>query len=496
MMKLSQAWLKQHRPAELAQVSQLPERVLQIGEGNFLRGFADWLIHQLNQHHLFQGRVVVVAPRRSGARNIARLNAQDGLYTVWLRGLQDEQVVDRAEVVSSISRGIDPYAEWDQFLACAERQEIDTLISNTTESGIVYVQETYRPGRPLESFPGKLTAYLYHRFTHFGGRPDAGLTIIPCELVDDNGDRLRELVLRHAEEWRLPAEFYEWVNTANRFCNTLVDRIVSGFPEAEEAERMFRELGYEDELLTVGEPFHLWAISGDERLCERWPFDQLGLGVRYVDDVTPYRLQKVRILNGSHTAMSALALMAGLETVGEVMADDAFAAFVRGLAHEEIVPTLVSDVLSEGQLHAYADSVIERFANPYIRHELTSITLNSLSKIRVRLLPTLEAYAQCRGQLPRRLTLALAALLIYYHEAKWSGRWAIQDDAEKVRPLLAVFAEEPQLGLTATIQRILALESVWGRDLNAIAGLADAISQGVATIRQQGARAAVEQTLS
>ena len=475
--------------------SLFPERVLQIGEGNFLRGFADWLIHQLNQHRLFQGSIVVVAPRPTGGHNIDRLNQQDGLYTVWLRGLHDGQRVDRKDIVTSVRRGINPYTHWNEFLACAENRNIDIIISNTTESGLVYVPETYERGRPVISYPGKLTAYLYHRYRHFGGDPSAGLTVIPCELVDDNGILLRKLVEQYAADWGLPHGFVDWTRTANRFCNTLVDRIVTGFPESENKSEVFADLGYEDHLLTVAEPFHLWVIDGDDALSAVWPFERIGLNVKYADP-TPYRLRKVRILNGAHTAMSAIAHFGGIPTVREVVEDPDLGEFVRNLIFQEIIPTLESKALDKQSLNAFADSVLERFANPYVRHEIQSLMLNGLSKIRVRLLPTLTEYVRRTGELPERLTLAIAALLLYYRNAdEPKDRWEIPDNQEHVQLLQQIWARESEWGLSATVASLLAVMEIWGQDLNAIPRFAERVTREIESIRKEGVRQCIAKTV-
>ncbi|MCL6633640.1 MAG: tagaturonate reductase [Alicyclobacillus herbarius] len=495
MERLSMQWLRAHQPDRYERVVSWPERIIQFGEGNFLRGFADWLIDELNERGHFGGRIVVVAPRRTGAANVARLNAQDGLYTVWLRGLADGAVVDEARVVASVSRGLDPYADWTQILRLAETPEIDILISNTTERGLVYTEEAYRPNETPESFPAKVTAYLYHRYQHFAGDPAAGLTLIPCELVDDNGDLLRELVLRHAAAWRLPAGFSEWVNTANRFCHTLVDRILPGYPAAAEAEALFVRVGYTDELLTVGEPYHLWAISGDPQLAQRWPLAECGFNVHMTDDVTPFRLQKVRILNGLHTAMSALALLAGKRTVGDVMTDADFAAFVEKLAFREIIPAIAAPSLPEATLQAFARQVLERFRNPFLEHELHSITLNTLAKTRVRLVPTLTAYVERQGELPQRLVLALAGLLLYYPAARAKG-WPIRDDEAQVQSLLDVWGQESELGLEAVVERLLADTRLWGADLTVYPRLVVGICDQVRNIRGAGPQQAIRQVVA
>ncbi len=470
---------------------QFPERVIQIGEGNFMRGFVDWMIHQLNKNNLFRGRVVVVAPRKTGTPNIERLNAQDGLFTVWLRGVQHGMKVDERDIVSSVSRGLDPYQHWDEFLACAENPEIEIVVSNTTESGIQYIREDFQEGVAVQSFPGKLTAYLYHRYRHFHGAASAGMTVVPCELLDNNGDRLREIVLQHAKDWGLPSGFSEWVQQHNHFCNTLVDRIVTGFPQGEGAEELLAELPYRDELVTVGEPFHLWAIEADERLRQHWPFEQIGLNVAYVSDITPYRMQKVRILNGLHTAMCAAGLLLGVQTVREAMNHPVLGQFVRRLLDEEIVPTLLASHIFAEQavIEGFAGSVVDRFNNPFIRHELNSITLNGLSKIRVRLLPTLKEFYAQRGRVPALLSAALAAQLLFYQGA--DGSQEVRDDPEMLQRIAHIWSKETTVGLERTIKMLLGEHALWDEDLNQMDGLREAVLDFIGRAREQGIEAAL-----
>lgn len=473
---------------------EFPERVIQIGEGNFLRGFVDWMIHQLNKNGLFRGRIVVAAPRPTGAQNIERLNTQDGLFTVWLRGILKGNQVDHREIISSVSRGVNPYQNWEEFLQCAENPKIEIVVSNTTESGLQYTQEELQEGVPLSSFPAKLTAYLYHRYCHFHGEGAAGMTIVPCELVDNNGDKLRELVLRHAADWKLPNTFLNWLHQSNHFCNTLVDRIVTGFPQGEEGEQLLSQLSYRDELLTIGEPFHLWAIEADERLEKVWPFEKIGLHVPYVSDVSLYRTQKVRILNGAHTAMSALGLLSGLHTVGETVNHPILGVFVRNLIEEEIVPALLAGVggANQKEIGEFASSVLDRFGNPFVRHELQSLTLNGLSKIRVRLLPTLHDFYVHTSRVPVLLAAALASQLLFYRTAVSEGdRFTIRDDAKMMEIVAGIWGAEENLGLAQTVSGLLRNHELWGEDLDAIHGLREEIVMFIQQVRSQGVLAAL-----
>jgi tagaturonate reductase len=466
-----------------------PERVLQVGEGNFLRGFVDWLLHRLNVEGLFQGRVVVAAPRPTGARNVARLNAQDGLYTVWLRGYLEGRLVDEREVVTSVSRAIDPHADWAAFLACAEQRAIEVVVSNTTEAGLRYEAEPCPTSAAPATFPAKLTAYLHRRFRVFAGDPAAGLTVIPCELVDDNGQVLRDLVLRHARAWSLGEAFAEWVQTANHFCNTLVDRIVTGFPtDLGEAERV-AALGYEDRLLTVGEPFHLWAVEADARLKALWPFERIGLNVRYTDDVTPYRVRKVRILNGAHTSLAPVAMACGLATVREAVEDADVGPFLRRLVDDELVPAAAAELGDRAEAEAFAAATLERFRNPFIRHELRAIQQHALAKAKVRLVPALLRHAQAHGDAPPWLSLAWAFLLLGFLPG--AAGEAAENDPHAQRALRDAWRAEAQAGLHDAVAGMLALQDVWGVDLNALPGFTQRVAAAVQSIREHGPRPAL-----
>lgn len=490
---LSRQWLNEHRDADrilMERISELPERVIQIGEGRFVRGFVDWLINRLNVAGLFGGRVVVVAPRRTGARHLIEWARQDFLYTVWLRGLENGREVDEAEIVMSVSRGIDPYTQWRAFLNCAANPAIDICVSNTTEAGLAFQSEAWEPDRAPESYPGKLTAYLYRRYEHFCGDPDRGMVIVPCELVDDNGAVLRAAVLRCIHEWKLPTAFAAWVTTANHFCNTLVDRIVTGLPPGEDLQGAMDQFGYEDQFLTVGEPFHLFVIEDGGTLRDRWPLADSGLAVRFVDDVSPYRLLKVRILNGAHTALAVTALLAGLTTVRAAVNDELFASFVHHVVFSEIVPTLAVEPQSADR---FAQAVLERFQNPYIEHRLQDIMLHALTKFRVRLAPTIQAHVQREGRLPPLLTTAFAALLLYYHPD--SGA-CIEDRPELEMLVRSVWAKEAEdVSLPDVVRELLALHAVWGLDANEWPGATETIARQIAHWREKGARASVTAAL-
>lgn len=458
-----------------SELPSYPERMIQFGEGNFMRAFVDWQLHQMNKQGLFNGSAVLVQPIGQGLGET--LTEQDGLYTVLLNGILQGKSVTSSEIVTSVSRVINPYGDYDAFLALAENDGLEFITSNTTEAGIAYRPEDRPDDAPPASFPAKLTALLHKRFT-LGKK---GFVIIPCELIDRNGEKLREIVRQYAEDWRLGADFLAWLDRENTFCCSLVDRIVPGYPRDKAAE-LVEQLGYEDKLMVTAEPFLFWVIEGPSRLADRLPLAQAGLNVVVTEDMTPYRERKVHLLNGPHTAMVPLGLMAGLETVEDVMTDEVFSRFVQKLMEDELIPMLD---LPKEELQSYAEAVRERFKNPFIRHELTSISLNSISKFKTRLLPVLLRYQAEKGQLPPLITLAFAGLLLSYRGDKIK-----RQDGEDVIARFDQAWSAPQTFVTA----ILKEENLWGMDLNAVPGLAESLKSCLTLLEERGSRPALIQT--
>jgi tagaturonate reductase len=476
-----------------------PERVLQFGEGNFLRGFVDWMLHRMNEKGLFQGQAVVVQPIEHGLTDL--LNERGGKYTMLLRGIQQGKLVDEGELITSIRRGINPYQDYQAYIACAGNPDLRFIVSNTTEAGIVYDMDNQYTDAPPSTFPGKLTVLLHKRFEAFGGDPSKGLVIVPCELIDRNGDKLKEIVLRYGQQWQLGDAFTKWLEHCY-FLNTLVDRIVTGYPK-EEMEPLTERFGYADPLMNTAEPFHLWVIEGDRKLAEELPLVEAGLNVIWTDDMTPYRTRKVRILNGAHTMTVLAAYLTGLNTVKECMDDELVSAFMKKGLFEEIIPTLD---LPEEELASYASSVLERFANPYIKHYLLSIALNSVSKFKTRVLPSLLSYAQRKQELPEALCFSLAALLVFYRGSTMEGGYlgsrfgepySIQDDAPHMAAFEQLWSEvdETEASVERFVQRALAQESFWGEDLTQVQGLKEAVKEAVAAILQVGMKQAMEQLM-
>lgn len=365
--------------AEAIQKTKRPVKVLQFGEGNFLRAFVDWIIDLLNEKGDFNGSVMMVQPLAQGMGEM--INEQNGLYTTVLRGMRDGKPAEDFRAVTSVEGCINPYSDYASFIAQAENPDLRFIISNTTEAGIAYHEGDKLEDKPQVSFPGKVTAFLYHRFRHFNGAADKGIIAIPCELIDKNGDNLRKLVFRYAEEWGLEKEFIDWLTNACDFCNSLVDRIVPGYPRAE-AEAICERLGYKDNLLDSAELFLLWVIECHGKFHDdEFPTAKAGVNVIWTDDMSFYRTRKVRILNGAHTMSVLAAYQTGLNTVEECIKSDLiFPMMKRGL-FEEIIPSMDGD---KAQLEEYANDVLTRFANPFIVHLLLSISLNSVSKFKTR----------------------------------------------------------------------------------------------------------------
>ena len=482
-MRLSKEIYKEYK--------EYPVRVLQFGEGNFLRAFVDWQINILNKKLGWNGSVAVVQPIAQGL--VKLLSEQDGLYTLYLQGIKDGKAVREHSVINCISTAINPYTQYDEYLKLAENPELRFIFSNTTEAGIAFVDTDTLADRPQKSFPAKLTALLYHRFKTFNGQAGKGFLIIPCELIDRNGDKLKAIVLKYAALWKLGESFITWINTNNTFCCSLVDRIVPGYPRTEIAE-ITAELGYEDSLVDVGEQFHLWVIEGPQSIYKELPFDKAGLNVKVVNDITPYRTRKVRILNGAHTSLMPVAYLYGIDSVGEAMANSVIGKFVHGAVYDEIIPTL--DLPAE-ELSAFAAAVAERFSNPYVHHLIMSISLNSMSKYETRVLPSLTEYLKRCGKLPKKLVFSLAALIEFYKGKRGNETIAVTDDAEIIELFANLWnaCDGSKQGLKKLVTAVLAYDKVWKSDLNNIAGLTDAVTNDLYEIENKGMKEAVLQVL-
>ncbi|WP_051302548.1 tagaturonate reductase [Salibacterium aidingense] len=420
MEKLSYEYLKKVSPDQLQANKDLPVKVLQVGEGNFMRAYFDWMIEHMNRQGLFNGSVVALQPTPHG-RKLPDLQAQDNAYTVQLRGQLDGKIVDRADVVTAISTSINPYEQWEQVVEAAKEPTLEILASNTTEAGLTYQEEAWKPEESPLSFPGKVAQLLYERFQAFNGDPEKGLVLLPCELVERNGDVLQELVLRKIDDWSLGDEFRQWVLAHNEFCQTLVDRIVTGYPVNIEA---FQEkLGYEDRLLTVAEPYHLFVIEGGERARQLLPLQDAGLNVAYAP-IKDYAELKIRLLNAPHTMMFALAHLYGVDTVYEAMQNEDIRAFIEGAMDHAIKPVLPYD---EKEKDSFAKGVLERFENPYQRHMLTDLGQNAVQKFGTRVQPLWTRWKNGE-EANRYFALALASILVYYQPEE-KGQEKVQGQA-------------------------------------------------------------------
>ena len=472
--------------------------IAQFGEGNFLRAFCDHMIDLANEKGVFSGGVAVIKPISFG--NLDTLGEQHLQYTVILRGLlEGEKVVDH-RLVSSITEAIDPFIDYAAYENLAKNPDLRFVISNTTEAGIVFEASDDFSQKPANTFPGKLTQFLYTRYTHFSGDNSKGLIVFPCELIEQNGTKLQECIAQYTKLWNLPEAFAVWVKETCIFCNTLVDRIVSGYPAEEASQLEENLLGYQDKLMVVGEPFAFWAIESEHfaQVQKKFPLDSIGLPVVFCDNLKPYRDRKVRLLNGAHTTSVLASFLTGLDTVGEMMADEACQSFLKHVVFKEIAPVVA---LPAEEVADFAKSVLERFENPFIRHELLSISLNSVSKWKARVLPSFQDSFQKNGSLPKGLSFSLAALLAFYRSSKEEngtlvgsregGTYPIRDDAH----VLEAFAKNSDKTNLAFAQAILENVSFWGEDLTKMEGLLPLITTYLDQIETLGMKQALKTIL-
>lgn len=419
---------------EFTKVSR-PEIVIQFGEGGFLRGFVDWILQILNEETEFEGNAVVVQPIAQGMCDA--LEKQNCVYTHVMRGLKDGELCVDKKLIDVISRTVKPYDDYDAYLKLAENPDFRFIVSNTTESGIVYTDEDNLADAPHKTFPAKLTALLWKRF----GLGLNGFIFLPCELIDKNGENLKKCILKYADKWELGDGFKAWIENENIFCNTLVDRIVTGYPKDEKID-----LGYEDNMVNTSELFHLWVIEGPKSILEEIPFDKTNLNIIITDNLEMYRTRKVRILNGAHTSMIPYAMLEGIETVKDCMENEKMSAFVNKCVFDEIIPTLD---LPKEELIDYANNVFERFNNPFIRHLCASISLNSVSKFKVRVLPSLLEYIKRTGKKPQNLIFSLSRLIEFYKNGNPT------DDEEIINFIK-----------NSSLEEILKNKSFWDTDLS------------------------------
>ncbi len=470
-------------------LKEAPERVLQFGEGNFLRAFVDYFIDVMNERAGFNSKIVLVQPIEGGDRIRQFINKQEGLYTLLLRGNENGRKVNDKRVISSVSRCLNPYNEYEEYMACAQNPDLRFIACNTTEAGICYDESCQFEDRPASGYPGKLTQFLYARYQKFGAEVGKGFVILSCELIDNNGKELEKCVLQYAKQWNLGDDFTEWIRKENIFCSTLVDRIVTGYP-AKEADAICEELGYRDNVIDTGEVFGFWVIEGPESLKEELPFEKAGLPVLITDDHKPYKQRKVRILNGAHTSMVLGAFLAGQDIVRDCMKDDVIRGFMNKTVYEEIIPTLD---LPEQEVADFAEAVTDRFNNPFIDHALLAISLNSTSKWKARVMPSFKGYVEKYGKLPKCITASLAFYIAFYRGVRLDGdgftglrgeeEYAIKDD----RFILEFYYAHREDDSRAITEAVLSNTEFWGEDLTRYDGLVEKVAADLQVIEEQGA---------
>lgn len=455
-----------------------PERIIQFGEGNFLRAFVDWIVYNMNQKADFNGSIVVVQPIAQGM--VDMLNKQDNLYHVQLQGLDKGKTVDTLELIDVISRSMNPYTQHAEFMKLAEQPEMRFVISNTTEAGIAFDPSCKLDDAPASSYPGKLVQLLYHRFKTFNGDKTKGFHIIPCELIFHNGTELKKCINQYIELWNLGADFKAWFDESCGVYSTLVDRIVPGFPK-ETIKDIQAKLGFEDNLVVKAEIFHFWVIEAPQSLAKEFPADKAGLNVIFVPSEAPYHERKVTLLNGPHTVLSPVGYLSGIDTVREICEDPILGKFVNKAMNEELISTLN---LPMEELTQFSADVMERFRNPFVKHFVTSIMLNSFPKFKTRDLPGLKVYLERKGQLPDALCLGLAGIITYYKGGKRGNDDIMPNDAPEIIELLK------NLWATGDVKQVakgvLAAEFIWGEDLNKVPGLTVKIETLLASIQEKG----------
>ena len=476
-------------------VSDSPALVLQFGTGRFIRAFADAFIDEANQRGDFSGRVVMIASTSSGRAE--QFNKQNGRFTLWARGLVDDKPVDRIETIEAIKRVLSAESQWSDVLELACRPELVALCSNTTEIGLSLVQND-RLDAPI-SYPARLTALLYCRAQHYEYADDSGIVILPCELVQDNGSLLKSLVMEQSDLWSLSEKFNAWLDHNVTFCNTLVDRIVPGLPDQAELETAYHRIGWRDDLLTVAEPYRLWAIQGDAALAARLGFAKGG-GIVVAPDISPYRLRKIRLLNGGHTLSVPIGLLAGCHTVLDNMQHPLVRAFIENILRKEIGPVL--DVDPE-TVPPYISEVLSRWSNPYMHHRLLDITLQSTTKMRHRVVPTLRDYYRLHGsqRVPHRIALGFAAWLRFMRATRFeSGTYYGQmhgedyaiNDSQAER--LMQWWPNKDGKYHAFVHDVLACEDLWGCDLTQFSGFSEAVENALNVLLRDGPLVAIAGT--
>jgi tagaturonate reductase len=459
-------------------VKLYPERIIQFGEGNFLRAFVDWIVYSMNQKVDFNTGVVVVQPLPTGMVDL--LNEQDGLYHVNLQGIDRGKTVNSIDLIDVITRGINPYSQFEEYRRLAENPEMRFVVSNTTEAGIAFDPACRLDDKPAKSYPGKLTQLLHHRYQTFKGATDKGWIIFPCELIFHNGTELKKCIHQYIDLWKLGEDFKNWFDTACGVYCTLVDRIVPGYPK-DTIDEILEKIRINDKLVVKAEIFHLWVIEAPESVAAEFPAGKAGLNVLFVPSEKPYHDRKVTLLNGPHTVLSPVGYLSGLDTVRECVEDEVVGKFVHQVMYDELLPTLD---LPQNELEQYASDVLDRFRNPFVKHFVTSIMLNSFPKYKTRDLPGLKIYLERTGQLPSGLTLGLAGIITYYKGGKRGNDTIVPNDDKAILDLLTELWKSDDTAKVA--QGVLAAEFIWGEDLNKISGLTEKLTGYLRSIQEKG----------
>lgn len=463
-------------------------RVLQFGEGNFLRAFVDWQLDILNEKTDLDAGIVIVRPINTTFP--PSLNTQDGLYTTIIRGIDEQnQVVNTDRMIRSVNKELNIYTDYPEVMKLAQDVNLKFIFSNTTEAGICYDEKNKITDAPPSTYPAKLTQFLHARFQFFKGSKESGLFVLPCELIDYNGETLKKIVLKYANDWDLSSLFVQWLNDSVEFCSTLVDRIVPGYPK-EEVEGLQASLEYTDQFMDTAEYFYLFVIQGSQALHQALRLDQVEMNIKIVDDIKPYKERKVAILNGAHTGLVPVAYLAGLDTVGESMNDPQILTYVEKTIFDEIIPTLS---LPTEELTTFANDVIKRFKNPYIKHQLLSISLNGMTKFKTRILPQLLTYVEKNQKLPTHLVFSLAALIAFYRGERNGVAYPLNDDQHWLdcfKQLWADFASN-QISLQELVATVLSQKSHWEIDLTTVPNLTETSAYYLSIILKEGMRSAI-----
>lgn len=468
-------------------------KIVQFGEGNFLRGFVDYMVDVANEKGNWNGDIAIVKPIVYGSLDLFK--AQDNIYTVSLRGKMGGDTYVENRVITSIQKVLDCYTDYTEYTSLAHLSSLELVVSNTTEAGIVYDASDCFELTPPNTYPGKLTKFLFERYEFFNGDSSKGLVMLPVELIEDNGGKLKECVMKYIELWNLDDGFKKWVNESNVFCSTLVDRIITGYPR-DDAKQIWETLGYEDNLLDTGEPFALWVIESDKDISAKFPLDKAGLPVIFTNNQKPYRERKVRILNGAHTATVLAGYLAGKDIVLECMKDPIIRKLMEKIIFDEIVPTVK---LPRQEAIDFANAVLERFENPFVKHSVLSISLNSVSKWKSRILPTFKDNYTLTNTPPKYLTFSFAALLAFYTSDNLCGcelignrdgeDYMIKDDA----CVLEFFAKNSKsLSTRDFVTAAASNVDFWGEDLTQYNGFVDLICENLENIRKYGMASTIE----